>query len=97
MFARVSTVQGKPERIDDGIRHFRESLLPEARKMVGFKGAYLLVDRNSGKNLSITPWDTEKNMQGSTIAANKLRAEASKNVNAASPPVVDVYEVAVQL
>lgn len=54
MFARVSIVQGKPERVDEGIRHYRETLLPEARRMVGFKGAYLLADRKSGKNLGIT-------------------------------------------
>ena len=96
MFARVSTVQGKPEQVDDGIRHYREQMLPEARKMAGFKGAYLLVDRKSGSNVGITLWDTEKNLQASTAAADRLRAQASKAVAAPKPPVVEIYEVAVQ-
>ena len=96
MFARVSIVQGKPEKMDEGIRHYQEKLLPEARKMAGFKGAYLLVDRKSGKNLGITLWDTEKNMQASTVAANKLRAQAAEKLADPKPPVVEIYEVAVQ-
>ena len=96
MFARVSIVQGKPEKVDEGIKHYREQMLPEARKMVGFKGAYLLIDRKSGKNLGITLWDTENNMRASTAAANRLRSQASENIAAPNPPVVEIYEVAVQ-
>ena len=96
MFTRVSIIQGKPGQMDGGIRHYREQLLPEARKMAGFKGAYLLVDRKSGKNLGITLWDTEKNMQASTIAANRLRSQAAENIAAPKPPIVEIYEVAVQ-
>ena len=96
MLARVSIIQGKPERMDEGIRHYREQLLPEARRMVGFKGAYLLVDRKSGRNLGITLWDTEKNLQASAAAANRLRVQAAENVAAPKPPLVETYEVAVQ-
>ncbi len=95
MFARISVVQGKPEKVDEGIRHYSEVLLPEARKMAGFKGAYLLVDRKSGKNLGITLWDTENNLQASTVAANLLRAQAAKNIAAPKPPVVEIYEVVI--
>jgi len=96
MFARISIIQGKPEKLDDGIRHYRETLLPEARTMTGFKGAYLLVDRKTGKNLGITLWDTENNMIASSASANRLRAQATQNIAAANPPIVEVYEVAVQ-
>ncbi len=93
MFARVSTIQGKQEQIDEGIRHYREQVLPAARKMAGFKGAYLLVDRKSGKNLGITLWETEKDLQASAAAADKLRGQASRIVDAAKAPTVEVYEV----
>ncbi len=96
MFARITIVQGNPDQVDAGIRHYREQLLPEARKMAGFKGAYLLVDRKSGKNLGITLWDAESNMQASAAAANRLRAQAAGVVAASKPPVVETYEVAVQ-
>jgi heme-degrading monooxygenase HmoA len=96
MFARVSTIQGKPEQTDVGIRHYRESMLPEARKMAGFKGAYLLVDRKSGKNIGITLWDSEKDLLASTKAANNLRAQGAKASGTDKPPIVEIYEVAVQ-
>jgi heme-degrading monooxygenase HmoA len=96
MFARVSTIEGKADRIDDGIKDYREHVVPEVKKMTGFKGGYLLVDRKTGKTLSITLWDTEKDLQASTRAANKLRANASQTVAAAMAPKVEIYEVAVQ-
>ena len=78
MFARVSTIQGKKEQVDQEISYYREQTIPAARNMVGFKGAYLLVDRKSVKSMGITLWDTEKNLQASAAAADKLRAQASK-------------------
>ena len=96
MFARVSTIQGKPEQAEDGIRNYREQVMSAVKKMVGFKGAYFLVNRKSGKEVSITLWDTEKNLQDSSKAANQLRAQASQAVAASKPPIVEIYEVAVQ-
>lgn len=96
MFARVSTIQGKPERVEDGIRNYREQVIPSVKKMVGFKGAYFLVDRESGKEVSITLWGTEKDLQASAEAANRLRSQASQTVAAPQPPMVEVYEVAVK-
>ena len=97
MFARVSIVQGKPEKVNEGISHYREQTVPAARKMAGFKGAYLLVDRKSGKSMGITLWDTERNLQASAAAADKLRAQAAQTAAAPRPPVVEIYEVAIQL
>ena len=96
MFARVSTIQGKPERVEDGVRNYREQVMSTVKKMAGFKGAYFLVDRKTGKVVSITLWDTETNLQASAEAADRLRANASQTATAPKPPVVEIYEVAVQ-
>jgi len=96
MFARVSTIRGKREQVEQGITHYREQMLPAARNMAGFKGAYLLVDRKSGKSMGITLWDTEKDLQASAAAADKLRGQASKVTDAAGLPSVEMFEVAVQ-
>ena len=96
MLARVSTIQGKPEQTEDGIRQYREQVMSAVKKMTGFKGAYFLVNRKSGKEVSITLWDTERNLQASTKAADQLRAQASQTVAASKPPTVEIYEVAVQ-
>jgi heme-degrading monooxygenase HmoA len=96
MFARVSSIEGKPDQLDAAVAEYREKIVPWAGTMAGFVGAYLLIDRKSGKNLSITLWDTEKNLQASVEAANKVRASAARTVGASKPPVVEIYEVAVQ-
>ena len=96
MFARVSTIQGKPQQVEDGIRQYREQIMSAVKKMAGFKGAYFLVDRKSGKEVSITLWNTEKNLQDSAKAADQLRAQASQAVAASKSPIVEIYEVAVQ-
>lgn len=95
MFARVSTIKGTPQNVEQGIRNYREQVLPAANNMAGFKGAYLLVDRKSGKTLSITLWESEKAMQDSAAAANKLRADASQIAAASEAPGVEMFEVAV--
>lgn len=60
MFARMTIIQVKPEKIDDAVRIYRKSVVPEAKKQKGYRGACLLVDPKSGKCISVTFWRTEK-------------------------------------
>ena len=96
MFARVTITEGSPVGIDAAIRFMRETVLPQARSMRGFKSAYLLVDRKTGKGMGIALWETEADLNASTEAANRLRAQYVQEATA-QPPKVEVYEVAVQL
>ena len=96
MFARVSTMQGPPERTEEGIRQFQELTVATVKGLAGFKGAYLLVDRKSGKFVGITLWETEKDLQTSSAAADRLRAQGAQTAGTATPPTVEIYEVAVQ-
>ena len=59
MFARVSTYEGSSDHTAEGLRVAQEQILPAAKLMDGFKGIYLLYDRESGKSLSLTLWETE--------------------------------------
>lgn len=96
MFARVTITEGSPAGIDEAIRFMRETVLPEGRKMRGFKGSYLLVDRKTGKQMGIPLWETEADLNASAEAAKSLRAQYVQAATA-QPPKVEVYEVAVQL
>ena len=96
MFARVTITEGSPAGIEEAIRFMRETVLPEARKLQGFKGAYLLVDRKTGKQMGIALWETEADLNASIEAAQRLRAQYVQAA-VAQPPKVEVYEVAVQL
>ena len=93
MFARVSTYQGDPGQIDQGLAYDLENILPKVNQIDGFEGLYYLVDRESGKSLSITLWESEQTMRASEEEANRLRTESAQS---ASATVEDVqrYEVA---
>ncbi len=95
MFARISRIEGKPDRIEKGIRDYRDNMVPQAKQMQGFREAYLLVDRKTGRVMGITLWDSEKDLQASTVAANKLRSQGAQASGSSKPPVVEIYEVAV--
>jgi heme-degrading monooxygenase HmoA len=95
MFARVRTTSGVPEKVDDGIRHFRENVVASYKDVAGFKGAYMLVNRQSGKIVGITLWDTEASMQATGRTSEKLRAAGSQVVSGATP-APEEYEVVVQ-
>ena len=95
MFARVITVEGKPAKVDEGIRNYREKVIPTIKKWHGFKHAYLLVDRKTGVDVSVVLWETEKDLQA-TAAALQLRSQFAQAVGAEKPPTVGDYEVAEQ-
>ena len=94
MYARVSTYQGPPDQIDEGVRYAQENILPRVQEVDGFEGVYFLVDRQSGKALTITLWESEEALRGSEEEANRLRSESAE---AGSQEVMGVerYEVAI--
>ena len=79
MHARVSIFEGgNPEQIDDSLRQARDDVLPRAKQMDGFKGMIALGDRQGGKTLGITFWESEEAMRASGEAANQLRQESAE-------------------
>jgi heme-degrading monooxygenase HmoA len=95
MFARVRITSGVPEKVDDGIRHFRENVVASYKDVAGFEGAYLLVNRKTGKVMGITLWDTEANMRATGKASERLRAAGSQVVSGTTP-APEEYEIVVQ-
>jgi heme-degrading monooxygenase HmoA len=78
MLARVSTYEGPPDRLQGGISHVRERILPAARNIAGFSGILLLADHETGKALSITLWESEQAMRESEEEASRLRRESAE-------------------
>jgi len=77
MFARVSTFQGSPDQTAESISVAREQILPAARLQDGFRGIYILFDRENGRSLSITLWETEEDLRASEEAALRARTESA--------------------
>ena len=66
MHASVNYRQVPPERMDEAIRTYRDSTLPEVRSHQGFKGALILADRNASKIIAIALWETEADLKART-------------------------------
>src|SRR5829696_1667114 len=93
MHARMSIFEGPPDKIDEGVRHAREVILPQAKEIdPGFKGIIALTDRQSGKMLGITFWESEEAMVASEEAANRLREESAE-AGGGTVAGVERYEV----
>lgn len=92
MFARVSTFEETEASVDESLRRTPE-VLKRANALSGFEGVYYLVDRSSGKTMTITLWETEEAMRQSEEAANQIRVDeaAATGGNILS---VEHYEVA---
>jgi heme-degrading monooxygenase HmoA len=94
MHARVSTIQGAPGKVDDVLRQTQEQTLPQLQKMEGFKGFVALGDRQSGKMLGVSFWESEEAMRATDEAASSVRSEAAETADGIVAGVEE-YEVLV--
>jgi heme-degrading monooxygenase HmoA len=92
MHARLTTIEGLPDRMDDAARHVQEQTLPQLRQMDGFEGFVALGDRQSGKVLGVTFWESEEALRATEGAVSGVRSGAAE---AAGGTVagVEQYEV----
>jgi heme-degrading monooxygenase HmoA len=96
MFARLTIFQIREDKIDEAIKLYKESVVPEAKLQKGYKGVYLLADQSTGNGISMTLWESEAD-----AVANEenlyYQEQLVKFLNLfKSPPVREGYQVSVQ-
>ena len=94
MHARMTKFTAKPDQIDGLTEYYRNTVLPEARKLDGFKGGVALTNRETGESVSFTLWESEEALRASEEAGNRLRGRAASDLEL-SEPTVERYEVGV--
>jgi heme-degrading monooxygenase HmoA len=95
MHARVSLYEiASGGSADAAVKAFEGAVDP-VLEMEGNQGATFLVDRDNGKAVSITYWDSEEHLQSSVERANKVRQGAA-DAGGLSILSVDHYEVALE-
>jgi heme-degrading monooxygenase HmoA len=75
VFARVSTYEVPPDKADDATDTFRQAI-GEIRKLNGLVTAYVLVNADSGRVVTMTLWENASVMEASRMTASRLRREA---------------------
>jgi heme-degrading monooxygenase HmoA len=89
MFARVSTYRAADtDRLLKGF----ESVTAPLEEMDGFSQAFFLVDRDSGKAISITVWESEEALTASAARADELRKQGS-DAGGGAIESVEHYEI----
>ncbi len=93
MYARVATFEGDPAHLDEAITMVRGQV-EAGDAPPGLEGSkmLMLVDRESGKGLGVTLYDTEEAMRRGDEALNAMNPPGLSGRRTA----VDFYEVPVE-
>ena len=93
MYARSTTIQAQTSSIDEGIAHVRDTVMGALEGFDGFIGLSLLVDRQSGRCIATTAWETEDAMRASAESIRPVRDRAIEMFGGSAE--VDEWEIAV--
>jgi len=94
MHARLTTIEGAPDKMDEATRHVQEQILPQLQQMDGFKGFVALGDRNTGKLLGVAFWEDEEALRATEQEVSGVRSGAADAVDG-TVASVEQYEVVV--
>ena len=93
MYARSTTVQTDQQRLDSGVAYVRDEALPMLQGMTGYVGLSVLVDREGGRCIATTAWDSEESMHASTDSIRPIRERFVDVLGGA--PTVNEWEIGV--
>jgi heme-degrading monooxygenase HmoA len=91
MFARIGTWQGSSEELERWIRRSREEVKPSIRQDQGLSAAYWLVDRDAGKGLIVTLWESADAMRASEEA--RLKRQAATTATTGAKVTTERFEI----
>lgn len=96
MIARVATLKVKTDKMDEIVKYYNDSVFPVVSQKQGFRGGYLLTDRNTGDCLAVGYWDAEDQ-----ILADERDGQFKERINAIEEYVVSplawrVYDVSLK-
>lgn len=94
MFVRTTEVQADPSKIDDGIANVRDEVFPAVSEMDGCVGMSLLANRESGRCIATTAWQSREAAMATADRVVPLRDSAEQSLGA-SGSEVHQWEVAV--
>jgi quinol monooxygenase YgiN len=77
VYARSTTVQARRESIEDGIAQIRDVVMPAIMGIDGCVGLSLMVDRDSGRCIATSAWESEDAMRASADRVQSLRNDAA--------------------
>lgn len=96
MYARVTTIEIRPGTADE-LQPLYESAAHQQQGMKGFVSTQLLADRTANKGMIVTVFETLADLEASASVPQQAMADPRVVAALVGPPVVAIYEVAVQV
>lgn len=93
MFARSTTIDARPDAVDAGIARVRDDVVPALHQIDGCVGLSLIADRESGRCIVTSAWESQEAMRASAERVRPLRDAAAAVFG--GTPMVDEWEIAV--
>jgi hypothetical protein len=96
MYARVVTIQLDPDRVEEVVKVYRESIWPAGKTQAGHAGGLFLTDPVTGKAISISLWESEADMLAGESSAF-LSEQVAKVASAfTAAPLTEHFRVSVK-
>jgi len=93
VYARSTTIMAAPMSIDAGIAQVRDNVMPMLMEMDGCIGLSMLCDRESGRCIATSAWQSEEAMHASDEALQPVREMVGTTMGGS--PMVEEWEIAV--
>jgi len=93
MYARTTTLMADTNRMDAGIADVRDNVMPAVSDMDGCIGLSMLCERDSGRCIVTTAWETEEAMAATRDRVMQMRARAVEQFGGHDPEVKE-WEIA---
>lgn len=93
VYARTTTIQAQPSSIDAGIAYVRDEVMPALQEMDGYVGLSLMVDRQSGRCIATSAWETDEAQRASAERIGPVRDRAAEAFGGSA--TFEAWEIAV--
>jgi hypothetical protein len=91
---RLTRVQSSPDEIDQTITDFVGEVIPVAQRAMGYAGAAIYVNRETGESAGVTFWESAEALVRSEMMAIDTRTQAGESTRVS---IVDVQRFQIVL
>lgn len=92
MVSRVNFLQAERDRIGDVARAVREIVHPGIREQDGYVGYIVLGDRETGRAIGVTLWESQEAREASETKARQIRPQLEQDTGG-TMRAVERYDV----
>ena len=97
MHVRAATVQVQPDKVQEAIDLFKNSVVPAQKGQKGYQGSYLMTDASSGKAIALSVWESEADMMAGESGSGYLQEQLAKFGSLfTAQPIIEHYELSVE-